>query len=77
MRFDGKDYPDLGPDVRPGETSCAKRIDEHTIQVTDKLDGKVISTEERVVSPDGMTLTITSYVTGQTKPIVQVFAKQM
>jgi hypothetical protein len=77
MRFDGKDYPDLGPDVRPGDTSCAKRIDQHTIQMTKKLNGKVTSTQEWVVSPDGMTFTITNYATGQTKPIVEVFAKQM
>jgi hypothetical protein len=77
IKFDGKDYPDYGPEITPGTTSCAKRIDEHTIQVTDKLNGKVTSTHELTVSQDGMTLTDTRHVPGQKQPGIQVFEKEM
>jgi hypothetical protein len=77
IKFDGKDYPQQGPRATPGETSSAKRIDEHTLQVTDKLNGKVTSRHESVVSQDGMTLTDTRYETGQKKPLILVFEKQM
>ena len=37
MKFDGKDYTEKGPDVAPGSTSSGKRLNAHTIEVTDKL----------------------------------------
>ncbi|MGH9624417.1 MAG: hypothetical protein ACRD4G_08780, partial [Bryobacteraceae bacterium] len=77
IKFDGKDYPDVGPRVAHGSTSSAKRIGEHTIQATDKLNGKVTDTQELKVSEDGRTLTDTIHVNGEQKPIVNVWKKQM
>jgi len=42
-----------------------------------KLNCKVTSTHESVVSQDGRTLTDTSYAPGQKKPVILVFEKQM
>lgn len=60
-KFDGKDYPvsgELGGGNPPRGTITAKRIDAYTTENINKLDGKVTSTSRRIVSKDGMTLTI-------------------
>jgi hypothetical protein len=77
LNFDGKDYPHEGPRETPGETSCAKRIDNHTIQLTDKVNGKVTATREAKVSQDGRTLTEPVYRTGQQNSYILVYEKQM
>jgi len=77
FKFDGKDYPLKGPQVIPGETTSATRIDQRTIHRTSKFNGKVTSTDEWVVSADGRTLTDTGYAAGQKKPAILVFEKQM
>lgn len=77
IKFDGKEYPDLGPRVAHGSTSFAKRTGEHTIQMTDKLKGEVVETRELKISEDGGTLTYTTYVKGEQKPVITVFDRQM
>jgi hypothetical protein len=77
LKLDGKDYADPRPAEKPGRTKSGKRIDGYTIELTDKLDGKVTGTDEWKVSPDGKTLTITGHETEQKKPTVTVFDKQM
>jgi hypothetical protein len=77
LKFDGKDYPHEGPRETPGETSCAKRIDNYTIQFTDKLNGKVTATREAKVSQDGRTLTETVNRTGQQNSYILVYEKEM
>lgn len=76
MKFDGKDYTDRGPRVAPGSTSSGKRIDDHTIEITDKLKGKEIDKEEIKVSEDGKTLTMTVHYPGEDKQQVIVFDRQ-
>ena len=59
-KFDGKDYPATG---NPSEDMrSAKQINDHTLQVVSKKDGKVVLTARVVVAPDGKTRTVT--VTG-------------
>ena len=55
--FDGKDYPvtgDPNADMR-----SYKRINSHTLELTDKKDGKATMTGRIVVSADGKSRTIT------------------
>jgi hypothetical protein len=53
-KFDGKDYPYKGD---PGTTSVSvKKIDDSTIEETDKRRGKVISVARMTVQPDGKTM---------------------
>jgi hypothetical protein len=53
---DGTDSPYMGD---PGQTSVSiKRIDDHTIDETDKRDGKVIGSAHISVSADGKTMTV-------------------
>ena len=76
MKFDGKDYVDRGPREAPGSTSSGKRVDQHTIELTDKIKGKVMSTEDLKVSEDGKTLTVTVHFPGVDKPGIFVYDKQ-
>lgn len=55
-KFDGKDYPAKTPD---GDTVTLKRINAHTVQITQKKDGKATVTVVSKVSADGKTRTST------------------
>jgi len=70
VKFDGKDYP--SPD---GSTSSIRQVDEHTLEMTDKAGGKVVDTQEIVISPDGKTLMITVHAAGQREPNVYAFER--
>jgi hypothetical protein len=76
MKFDGKDYSEAGPNVAPGSTSSGRRANDHTLEVTDKVKGKVIDTTQFKVSPDGKTLTLTVQEKGQSKPLTFVYDKE-
>src|SRR5215472_11750758 len=50
VRFDGKDYPNVGANVPTGSASSARRVNEHTLEVTNELNGKVTETQEITLS---------------------------
>jgi hypothetical protein len=75
MKFDGKDYPEKGPNVAAGSMTSGKRIDQHTIELTDKVKGKVMDRQRLEVSSDGKTLTMTIHETGQPNPLTVVYDK--
>jgi len=56
-KFDGKDYPLTG--VPTVDTRAYKPLDDHTMALTEKKDGKTIITGTQVISADGKTRTIT------------------
>ncbi len=57
-KFDGKDYPVTGdPD---SDMRSYKKVDELTLELTVKKDGKVTVTGKIVVSADGKTRTVTT-----------------
>jgi hypothetical protein len=62
-KFDGHDYPvnGTGPNqaVYANRTVAHTRIDDHTVEVVVKLNGKLVNTRRLVVSQDGKTLTDT------------------
>jgi hypothetical protein len=76
LKFDGKDYPDEGPNADRGATSSTRRVDERTLAITDKADGKVRDTQEIALSADLKTLTITVHIAGRDKPNVMVFERK-
>ena len=55
--MDGKETPVEGPTVLKGATVSAKRLNPHSIKVTDKLNGKQMDTSDWQVSSDGKALT--------------------
>jgi hypothetical protein len=76
IEFDNKDYAETGPNVAPGSMSSGKRSDVNTLELTDKIQGKVMDKATYKISKDGRTLTITTYYTGQVKPQIAVLEKK-
>lgn len=77
LRFDGKDYPVQGGP--PKRTRAFKRLDNWTIEVTNKADGRVTNVVKEVVARDGKTKTATQTGTnaqGQALSNTIVFEKQ-
>jgi hypothetical protein len=75
MKFDGKDYDEKGPNVAAGSTSSGKRVNSHTLDVTDKIKGEVMDHTKYEVSHDGKTLTLTVHETGQPNAMTVVYDK--
>jgi hypothetical protein len=75
VKFDGHDYANVGA-VVDGATASAHRLDNHRVQITDKIGGRVRDTLEIGVSPDGNTLTITAHIPGRSEPNIQVFERE-
>lgn len=75
VKFDGNEYPNEGPNARHGASSSIRRVDERTLVLTDKFDGKVSDTEEIALSADLKTLTMTVRIPGSEKPNVLVFER--
>ena len=57
-KFDGKDNPVKGDPNR--DTAALKKINDHTIEIVNKKDGKVTTTNRTVFSKDGKTRTGTA-----------------
>ncbi len=57
-KFDTKDYPLTGDPT--GDARSYRKVDDHTLEMTVKKDGKVTVTGRIVVAPDGKTRTITT-----------------
>lgn len=73
FKTDGKEY------TTPwGTTAAWKAIDSHTWQLTNKANGKVVSTDTLTVSPDGKALTLDSNrikASGETSKDVMTFQR--
>ena len=57
-KFDGKDNPVKGDPNR--DTAALKKINDHTLEIVNKKDGKVTTTNRQVFSKDGKTRTGTT-----------------
>jgi len=68
MKFDGNDYPDLDPNGGIGSASSGRRVNERTLEITDKFKGKITGTRQIELSTDLKTLTMTVRLVGQNKP---------
>jgi hypothetical protein len=56
-KFDGKEYALAGDPM--GDMRTYKKVDDHTLEITTKKGGKVMSTAKVVVSADGKSRTVT------------------
>jgi hypothetical protein len=75
VKLDGKDYANVGA-VVDGMAASARRLDERTFEMTDKISGKVRDTQEISISADGKTLTMTAHIPGRSQPDVRVFERE-
>jgi hypothetical protein len=76
IKFDGQDYPVQGPNLPVSYATSGRRLSSNSVQLTDKIDGKLRDTQDVEVSPDGKTLTFTTHIPGQSKPNIQVFDRE-
>ena len=68
IKFDGNDYPNLGPNVTPGSASSGRRVNGRSLEITDKFQGKITDTRQIELSTDLKTLTVTVRLVGQSRP---------
>ena len=62
-KYDGKDYPVTGdPD---SDMRSYRRVNDHTVTITQKKEGKTTSMIRVVVAPDGKSRTVTTTTTGE------------
>jgi hypothetical protein len=69
IKLDGNDHRDL--DQKGGDKGTAYlggRLNERTLEITEKSQGKITSTRQIELSPDLKTLTMTTRLVGQSKP---------
>jgi hypothetical protein len=58
-KFDGKDYPVTGDSS--SDTRAYKRVNDHTLEITNKKGAEVTTTARVVVSADGKSRTVTAH----------------
>jgi len=75
VKFDGKEYPNAGGSAQ-NSTSSARQVDERTLEITDRTNGKTTRMIQVELSPDLKTLTRTVRPVGQHEPNVFVFERQ-
>jgi hypothetical protein len=68
MKFDGNDYPNLDSNAGAGATSSGRRMNEHSLAITDNFKGKTTGTRQIELSTDLKTLTMTVRLVGQRRP---------
>jgi hypothetical protein len=76
VKFDGKDHPNAGSNATPGSTSSIRRVNENALEMTYKINGKVLYTQQIELSSDHKTLTVTRLILGESEPNIQVFERQ-
>lgn len=64
VKFDGNDYPD----GNAGSASSGHRVNERSLEITDKFKGKITGTRQIELSTDLKTLTMTVRLVGQNRP---------
>jgi hypothetical protein len=77
LKPDGAEHPrDQVPSAGRGAFSSLRRVNDRTLVITDKRDGKVTETEELKLSADLKILTMTVHIAGRDKPYVLMFKRE-
>jgi hypothetical protein len=76
FKLDGKDYTPKGPMVAKGITVSGQKVDDKTMELTYKLNGKTNETDRWALSADGKTLTNTVTYPGVDKQEVDVYDRK-
>ncbi len=75
VKFDGKDYPGGGSNAPKGFTASARQVDQHTMEISEKVNGRTARTQLMTLSSDLKTLTMTQR-TGRREPNILVLERQ-
>jgi len=76
-KYDGKDYPVVGD--TSSDTRSVKKVNDQTLDLTGKKDGKVVLSGKIVVATDGKSRTLTAHASnaeGKKLESVAVYDKQ-
>jgi hypothetical protein len=76
VKFDGRDYPIMGPNSVPGFVSSARRVNALNLELTDKFKGSHVDTRDIELSSDLKTLTMTVHSAGKDEADIYVFERQ-
>lgn len=77
MKLDGKDYPNMGANAAVIAASSVRRLDEHTLELTDKKsNGEIYDTQQIELSSDLKALIMTIRRAGRDEPNILVFERQ-
>ena len=68
MKFDGNDYPNPNQRGEASAASSGHRVNERSLEITDKFRGKITATRQIELSTDLKTLTMTVRLAGQSRP---------
>ena len=68
IKLDGNDYPDLSPHGDTGSAYSGRRVNERSLEITEKSKGKITGTRQIELSKDLKTLTVTDHLVGQSRP---------
>jgi hypothetical protein len=69
IKFDGKNHPDVDANGgNEGTEYSGRRVNERSLEITEKSSGKVTGTRQMEVSNDLKTLTVTVHLVGQNRP---------
>jgi len=68
LKLDGNDYPDLSPNGDTGSAYSGRRVNERSLEITEKSKGKITGTRQIELSRDLKTLTVTVRLGGQNRP---------
>jgi hypothetical protein len=68
IKLDGNDYPDLSPNGDTGSAYSCRRVNERSLEITEKSKGKITGTRQIELSTDLKTLTVTVRLVGQSRP---------
>jgi len=66
IKFDGNEYPN--PNAGAGYASSGRRVNERSLEITDKFQGKITDTRQVELSTDLKTLTMAIRRAGDSKP---------
>ena len=62
--------------MTPGATSSIRRVNERALEMTYKINGNVLNTQQIELPYDSKTLTITRRIAGETETNIRVFERQ-
>ncbi|MGA8026007.1 MAG: hypothetical protein WB992_02605 [Bryobacteraceae bacterium] len=75
-KFDGKQYPAIGPTVPAGATGALRRVDPLSFELTESYKGKPFWKGTYTVSEDKQTLTVKGGMIGANEPMTAVYDRQ-
>jgi hypothetical protein len=76
IKFDGKEHLDPATGASLGAAFLGHRINERSLEYTNKIKDKIVQTRQVTLSPDLKTLTIVVHLAAQRLPNTLVFDRE-